>query len=60
MIRQALWLEWFKLRKRLATWVVYFIFLTLTLIFLERSSTAGLMGVCLARTWAFRTPGRLS
>lgn len=33
MIRQALWLEWFKLRKRLATWVVYFIFLTLTLIF---------------------------
>ena len=33
MIRQALWLEWLKLRKRLATWVVYLIFLTLTLIF---------------------------
>lgn len=31
MIRQALWLEWFKLRKRLATWVVYLIFLTLTI-----------------------------
>jgi ABC-2 type transport system permease protein len=33
VICQALWLEWFKLRKRLATWVVYLIFLTLTLLF---------------------------
>jgi ABC-type transport system involved in multi-copper enzyme maturation permease subunit len=33
VIRRALWLEWFKLRKRLATWVVYLTFLTLTLLF---------------------------
>ncbi len=31
MIGRALWLEWFKLRKRLATWVTYLIFLTLTI-----------------------------
>lgn len=31
MTRNALWLEWFRLRKRLATWVIYMIFLTLTL-----------------------------
>lgn len=34
MIRKALRLEWFKLRKRLATWVVYLIFLTLTAVLL--------------------------
>ena len=34
MIRRTLWLEWFKLRKRLATWVVYLIFLTLTILLL--------------------------
>lgn len=34
MIRKALWLEWFKLRKRLATWVVYLVFLTLTIFLL--------------------------
>ncbi|MFZ0501470.1 MAG: hypothetical protein WAU49_15355 [Steroidobacteraceae bacterium] len=31
MIRQAIWLECFRLRKRLATWVLYLIFLTLTI-----------------------------
>lgn len=30
-MRRALWLEWFKLRKRLATWGVYITFLTLTI-----------------------------
>jgi ABC-type transport system involved in multi-copper enzyme maturation permease subunit len=34
VIRKVLWLEWFKLRKRLATWVVYLIFLTLTILLL--------------------------
>jgi ABC-2 type transport system permease protein len=34
LIRRALWLEWFKLRKRLATWVVYLIFLTLSTLLL--------------------------
>ncbi len=29
-MRRALWLEWFKLRQRLATWVVYLTFLALT------------------------------
>jgi ABC-2 type transport system permease protein len=31
MIYRTLWLEWFKLRKRLATWGVYIAFLTLTI-----------------------------
>lgn len=34
MMRRALWLEWFRLRKRLATWVVYMIFLALTVFLL--------------------------
>lgn len=34
MIGKTLWLEWFKLRKRLATWVVYLIFFTLTILLL--------------------------
>jgi ABC-2 type transport system permease protein len=34
VIGKTLWLEWFKLRKRLATWVVYLIFLTLTILLL--------------------------
>jgi ABC-type transport system involved in multi-copper enzyme maturation permease subunit len=32
VIRQALWLEWFKLRKRLATWIVYLIYLALSIL----------------------------
>jgi ABC-2 type transport system permease protein len=31
VIRRILWLEWFRLRKRLATWVVYLTFLTLSI-----------------------------
>lgn len=31
MMRKTISLEWFRLRKRLATWVVYIIFLTLTI-----------------------------
>jgi ABC-type transport system involved in multi-copper enzyme maturation permease subunit len=33
-MRKALWLEWFRLRKRLATWIVYIIFFTLTVFLL--------------------------
>lgn len=41
MIRKVLWLEWFRLRKRLATWVIYITFLTLTLFLLGVSLYTG-------------------